>query len=276
MCSLFKAIVCTALLGGSLSAAALPPLQVCADTNDLPFSNSRGQGFENVLAKMVAKDLQRDVHFVWVSQQAPYAAKRTEEQSCDLLMAITGPGGLMVPTIPYYRSSYVFVARRDRHIHVARLDDQRLANYRIGAQTIGDDDASSPAAEELARRGLGRNIVGYSIYGYPLGRNPSEQLVCAVEQGRVDLAVVWGPAAGYFAGLSPVPLEVMRIIPPRSSALPVAFDISMGVRRDNSALLGQLNDFIRRRHKEISEVLERYGVPLLGTPAVQRVDYPKR
>ena len=244
------------------SAATLPPLKVCSDANDLPFSNERQQGFENALAKMVAADLHRDIEFVWLSEEAPYAQKKLGPEACDVTMATAGPTKLRVPTIPYYRSTYVFVSRRDRHIQIATLDDKRLTSYRIGAQIIGDDDEASPPAEQLAKLGLANNIVAYSVFGYPLGRNTSEEMVSAVARGDLDVAVVWGPAAGYFARTSPVPLEIRRIVPV-AAGLPMAFDISIGVRRGDEALRQQLNELIVRRQKEIQAIIESYGVPLL-------------
>lgn len=250
---------CTAL------AAAVQPLRVCADANDLPFSNTREEGFENALAGVLARDLHRTVEYVWISQQAPYARKKLGPQACDVSMATTASSKLMVSSIPYYRSSYVFVTRRDRHIRIASLDDRSLAKYKIGAQIIGEDDAASPPAEELARRGMAGNLVGYSVYGMPLGRNTSEDMVSAVAEGSLDMAIVWGPAAGYFVKTSPVPLDITPILPsPGSVGLPVAFDISLGVRRDDQALRDQLNEIIARRQDEISELLRSYGVPLVS------------
>jgi len=252
----------SALLPGAATAATLPSLKVCADANDLPFSNARQQGFENTLAKMVGADLHRDIEFVWLSEEAPYAQKKLGPQACDLTMATAGPSKLTLPTVPYYRSTYVFVTRRDRHIKITTLDDERLEAYRIGAQIIGDDDEASPPAEQLARLGLAKNIVGYSVFGYPLGRNTSEEMVSAVARGDLDMAVVWGPAAGYFARTSPVPLEITPITA-LTAALPVTFDISVGVRRGDETLRQRLNELIVRRQKEISALIESYGVPLL-------------
>lgn len=260
-----SAVLSIALASCTALAATVPPLRVCADANDLPFSNTREQGFENALAGVLARDLHRPIEYVWISQQTPYALKRFRQPICDVSMAITASSRLMLSSIPYYRSSYVFVTRRDRHIRIGVLDDMRLAKYRIGAQIIGEDDAASPPAEELARRGLARNLVGYSVYGMPLGHNTSEQMVNAIARGELDMAIVWGPAAGYFVKRSPVPLEITPILPAQGTAdLPVAFDISLGVRRDDEGLRNQLNEIIARRRREISDLLRSYGVPLLS------------
>jgi mxaJ protein len=255
------------LLAALVAFASEPPLRICADPSNLPFSNTRGQGFENVLAQMVAHDLQRDIQFVWWPQRARFVEKRLKAQTCDLVMAVTSTFDLMVPTQPYYRSTYVFVSRSDRNINAASLTDASLKNYKVGAQIVGDDDgAMVPPAEEMAKHGLLRNIVGYSLYGHPLADNPSAEIITAVEHGDVDIAVAWGPMAGYFAKRSTVPLKLTAICPLHDkTALPFTFAISMGVRRGDDLLLQQLNKFIARRQKEIQVLLSAFGVPVMNT-----------
>lgn len=251
-------------LAATSAVASMPPLRVCADANNLPFSNKQEQGFENVLARMVAHDLHRDLVFLWLPQQAAQVQRALRAYNCDLVMGTTAPSELMALSIPYYRSSYVFVSRRDKNIRISSLDDGRLAHYRIGAHIIGGADATVPPAQELARRGLVRNIVGYSIYGHPTAQNPSAELISAVARGDVDMAVAWGPMAGYFAGKSPVPLRVTPICP-ADLAVPVTFDVSIGVHRGDDLMREQINRIIARRQNEIRTLLSRYGVPLLAS-----------
>jgi mxaJ protein len=229
------------------------------------------QGFENNVAEIMAQDLRRAVQFVWLSKLAPYAERKLGPDACDLSMAAASPTKEMLPSIPYYRSSYVFVTRADRHLDIASLNDPHLASYRIGAQIIGDADEATPPAEELAQRGLASNIIAYTVFGYPLGRNTAQEMINAVTKGDLDLAIVWGPAAGYFAKSSAVPLVITRILPSSGKpSLPEAFDISVGVRRGDDELRQQVNEIITRRQKEISAVLTRYGVPLLDRPSAGR------
>lgn len=270
MFSVFRVIAALAMITlSTLASASMTPLRVCADSNNLPFSNTREEGFENAIARMVAHDLRRDIQFIWLPQQAPAAIKAMNVQNCDLVMGLTSPTQLMVPSISFYRSTYVFVTRRDRHIGISSLADNRLADYRIGAHIIGGADATVPPAEELARRGLVRNIVGYSLYGDPLEANPPADLITAVQRGDVDMAVAWGPMAGYFAKQSAVPLDITAICPDAGASEPVAFDISMGVRRGDDLLLEQINRVIASRQKTIRAILLQYSVPLLDTPRAQ-------
>ena len=253
-------VVCACAAAG----ASTPPLRVCADANNLPFSNTRAQGFENVLGRMIARDLHRDIQFVWLPRKE-HAAERLLE-TCDLVTGMAGASEHMTATIPYYRSTYVFVSRQDRHLALAGLTDPRLAHYRIGAQVIGDGGIVPPA-RELSERGLLRNLVGYVVQ--PLDANPEAKIITAVAQGDVDLAVAWGPAAGYFAEQSKVALNLTPLCPPRGSSTPMAFDISMGVRRGDDRLLAQVNHIIARRRGAIRVLLRSYNVPVLraGEPA---------
>jgi mxaJ protein len=263
MSSAYKRIALTTiLLAATFSFASTPPLRVCSDPNNLPFSNMRGQGFENALARMVGADLHRQIEFVWWPQRAEFQERWLKKNMCDMVMATAASSDLLTATRPYYRSTYVFVSRRDRNIHVASITDASLKDYRIGAQLIGDDDAEVPPAQELARLGLVRNLVGYSLYGHPFNENPGSEIISATEHGDVDVAVAWAPLAAYFAARSPVPLQLTPICPLRGG-IPFSFDISMAVRHGDDSLLRQLNQFIARRQTVIRALLRKYNVPIL-------------
>jgi len=268
MYSVFRAVILlSVLLATSLAAAA--PLRVCSDPNDLPFSNMQKQGFENKLAEMVGEGLQRPINFVWWPPRQRFMEKWLKANRCDLVMGTTTDSELLETTQPYYRSTYVFVSRRDRKIEVASLTDASLKNYRIGAQIIGDDGETVPPAQEMAQHGLVNNIVGYSLYGDQLSQNPSSDIITAVANGEVDLAVAWGPLAGYSAGRSSLPLTITPICQ-RASAIPVTFSISMGVAPGNDGLRNQLNQFIVQHKRQIRELLLSYGVPLLEDAGAPR------
>jgi len=154
------------------------------------------------------------------------------------------------------------VSRLERGLDLASLDDPRLTQLRLGVQMIGDDFANTPPAHALSRRGITRNVVGYSVYGDYSRPSPLSDIVSAVERGDVDAALVWGPAAGYFARRSQSPLSVRAVSPDRDSpSLRFVFDISMGVRPSEPALRAELNDFLMRRHAEVDAILDEYGIP---------------
>ena len=243
-------------------------LGVCADPNNLPFSNDKLEGFENKLAEMVGQELGRPIRYTWMPQRRGFVRNTLRAGKCDVIMGVPSSFELARPTEPYYRSTYVFVSRRDRHLRLTSLDDARLKHLRIGVHVIGDDYAGVPPADALARRHIVRNVVGYSIYGDYSKPNPPADLIDAVIRGDVDVAIAWGPLAGYFAGRSTVPLDVAPVSPQIDLPfLPLVFDISMAVRRGDDSLRARLDAVIEHRQHEIERLLEQYGVPLLPLKA---------
>lgn len=249
-------------------APARPPqpatrsLRICSDPNNLPFSNQRREGFENRIAELVARDLGAKVSYYWFAQRRGFVRNTLGAQKCDVIMGVPSSFELALTTRPYYRSGYVFVTRRDRRIDIDSLDDPRLRKLKIGVQMIGDDYASSPPAHALANRGMTDNIVGYSVYGDYRTDSPPRRAVDAVARREVDLSAVWGPTAGYFAKKSSVPLAVTPFTPEIDLPfLPFVFDISMAVRRGDTALRDQLDRIIERRRPQIDAILREYGVP---------------
>jgi ABC-type amino acid transport substrate-binding protein len=170
---------------------------------------------------------------------------------------------LVATTRSYYGSSYAFVSRHDRHLAIDSFDDEPLRTLTIGIQLTGDDYANPPAAQALAARHLASNVRGFTIYGDYSRPDPQREIVDAVADGRVDVAVVWGPLAGYYARREPAPLDVAPIAAAGDGpALPFAFDIAMGVRRGDTALRDAIDAVIARRGGEIHRILRAYGVPL--------------
>jgi mxaJ protein len=236
-------------------------LRVCADPNNLPYSNEKRQGFENEIASLVARDLNARVVYTWWPQRRGFVRMTLRRGDCDVIMGIPSNFELALPTAPYYRSSYVFVSRADRHLSITSFDDPRLKKLRIGVQMIGNDHVNSPPAHALAKRGIIDNVAGYTVYGDYRSQAPGRDIVDAVAKGDVDLAVVWGPQAGYFARQQRVPLDIVPVSPQIDLPfLPFVFDISMGTRRGDT-LGTRLNDVIVRRRAEIDRILDDYGVP---------------
>jgi mxaJ protein len=156
----------------------------------------------------------------------------------------------------------VFVTRRDRHLEIASFDDPILKRLTIGVQMIGDDFTNTPPAHALSQRHIVSNVRGYSVYGDYRQPNPPARIIDAVARGDVDVAVAWGPLAGYFAQHQSVPLDITPVSPQIDLPfLPFVYDISMGVRRGDNAFRDRLNTIIAQRRVEIDEILKQYGVP---------------
>lgn len=249
-------------LAGCSAGAAPKALTVCADPNNLPFSNRAGQGFENRIADIVARDMHRPVRYVWWAQRRGYVRNTLGEQKCDLWPGVASGVEMVATTRPYYRSTYVFVTRADRNLKGLTLDDPRLKTLTIGVQMVGDDAMNTPPAHALAARGMTRNVRGFMLYGDYAKPNPPADVVRAVADGKVDVSLVWGPLAGYFARSSPVPLRIERVTPWLDNAQwPMVYDISMGVRKYDPAFQQQVETILAGRKKEIAAILDRYGVP---------------
>jgi quinoprotein dehydrogenase-associated probable ABC transporter substrate-binding protein len=232
---------------------------VCADPNNLPYSNEQQQGFENKLAELLAGTLHRQVAYTWWSQRKGFAKRSLDQGACDVVLGVPSSISDVLTTASYYKSSYVFVSRADRKSSVSSLIDPRLAEIRIGIHVVGDDFA--PPAAALASRGITRNIVGFSLFGEYGEVNPARKLIDAVESGDIDLGIAWGPIAGYFAQNSRIPLQVTPISPAIFNGIPFAYQISAAVRIDNKALKTALDQALIAESAEIQRILDRYQVP---------------
>jgi mxaJ protein len=253
------------MIGAATADAAV--LRVCADPNNLPFSDREGRGFENKVVELVARDLGSTVDYTWWAQRRGYVRNTLKADICDIWSGVVSGAEMMTSTRPYYRSSYVFVTRADRGLHITSFDDPQLRNLVIGVQMVGSDAMNTPPAHALARRGIVQNVRGYMLYGDYRESHPSSTIVDAVENGNVDVAVVWGPLAGYFAAQASSPLTLEPVEPWRDGTeLPMAFYISMGVRRGDNALLRRLDDSLEKNHAAIAAVLAEYHVPVLPDP----------
>jgi len=246
------------------ASAAGEPLRVCADPNNLPFSNRRQQGFENAIAALVARDLGRDLQYTWWPQRRGFVRNTLAAGTCDVIVAV--PIGLerVRTTLPYYRASYTFVTRTDRAFRLRSFDDRLLRRLRIGVQLVGDDYENPPPANALARRGLIDNVEGYTVYGDGAAQSPATAILDAVRQGGIDVAIVWGPLTAQAAPGSdsgPTALRVVPVAPAIDAGLPMQFAIAMAVRRDDTALQQELDASLQRRRDDIEAILRRFGVP---------------
>ena len=250
----------------SRSHVALGTLRVCADPNNLPFSNHQRTGFENRLAALVARELGATVEYTWWAQRRGFVRNTLKAGSCDVIMGVPAGMDMVLRTASYYRSTYVFVTRRDRGLTIRSLDDSVLRRVRVGVQLIGDDGANTPPAHALARRGIVQNVKGYTVYGDYATESPPSRIIDAVAKREVDVAIAWGPMAGYWARRSAVPLVLTPVEPVRDGRFPFVFDIALGVRRGDTTFRATLDTILTRRRGEIHRLLAEYGVPLVDAP----------
>lgn len=242
--------------------SATPILRIAADPNNLPFSNERLEGFENKIAELIARELNAGIEYTWHPQRRGFFRKTIKEGNCNLVLGVPAGFDMVLTTKPYYQSTYVFIHREADQLNVTSFDDPRLHDWTIGVQIIGDDFMNTPPAHALSARGIIRNVRGYTVYGNYAEESPPSRIIQAVARGEIDLAVAWGPLAGYFATRQSIPLTIVPVPPEKHRAvLPFIYSISMGVRRGHDALRQQLNQIIDRKQKEIDRILDDYGIP---------------
>ena len=240
-------------------------LKVCADPNNLPFSNRREQGFENKLARLVAAEMHAELKYVWWAQRRGNVRETLTAGLCDVIPGVASNLEMLSTTRPYYRSSYVFVTRAADRLELLGFDDPRLRTLTIGVQMIGDDFSNTPPAHALARRGVVDNVRGYMVYGDYAQESPARAIVDDVARRRLDVAVAWGPLAGYFARQRRPELHLQAVAPLIDGPmLPMVFDISMGVRKDDRALRRELDQALAHQAAAIRALLREYGIPVLA------------
>jgi mxaJ protein len=242
-----------------MAAAADGDIRLCADPHNLPYSSENGAGFENRIAGLVAREIGARIVPVWLPQGRGYVRKTLNAGLCDVIAGVPQDFEAVRATAPYYRSSYVFVSRAaDAY---SGFDDPRLAKARIGVQLVGDE--ATPPAHVLAARGLTDNVAGYPIYGE---RPQVQRMIDDVASGAIDVALAWGPPAGYFASLSRAPLHVaIADAPPEAARLPFAFSIAMGVRKNDAALQQRIDAALARLRPSIDAILTEYHVPRVNS-----------
>jgi mxaJ protein len=254
MFSSFLRLGCIALICSGAAFAATP-LKVCADPDNLPFSNRRAQGFDNKIAEVLANEMGRTVEFVWQRAGRGFVRENLNKGVCDVLVGVPAQFRPVLTTSPYYSSSYVFVTRKSRKLKLSSFDDPRLRKMKIGVQVLEEDYA--PPGRALARRQLATNIVGFDATG-----EESADIIRAVATGKIDTAIVWGPLAGYYAARQRVPLELSPVTPAIDPpALPFRFAMAVGVRKADHGLRDQLQRALARRHVRIERILHSYSVP---------------
>jgi quinoprotein dehydrogenase-associated probable ABC transporter substrate-binding protein len=234
---------------------ATDALRVCADPANLPFSNDRGEGFENRIASLLGRALDRRVDYVFFPQVQGFVRNTLRAGRCDLVMGTVAGDEVMQNTNPYYHTSYVIAFRRDATLPDS-LDDPAMKALRLGAI------ARTPPVDLLLRHGLIGNTRFFPLAVDTRHESPGADLLRAVAEGELDAALVWGPIAGYQAKVKGLPLA-LRVLPTGPGTARMDFRITMGVRGEEPQWRRRINTVIRDHQAEIDGILRDYGVPLV-------------
>jgi mxaJ protein len=248
-------IVCA---GGFASAASASVVRVCADPDNMPFSNAKGEGFENKLAELIASKLNDTLEYTWFSESSGYVPNAVGNNACDLIMGYAQGTGLIDDSNPYYRTSYVLIYRQgDADLAgVDRLSDPRLQEKRIGLF------ARTPPASLLALYGLAGDAEPFEVNAGESSSKAAEAVIGKIASGELDAGILWGPVGGYYAQRSTVPLTMVPLVKENAGPSTI-YGITLGLRPDDPQWKHQINKVIAENEHEIDGILQSYNVPVL-------------
>jgi quinoprotein dehydrogenase-associated probable ABC transporter substrate-binding protein len=245
--------------GLDLSIELVDPkvLRVCADPRNLPFSNQKGEGFENRLAELFAAKLQKKLDYMYFPQATGFVRLTLGAHRCDVIMGFPQGDDLVQGTNPYYRTAYALVSKQNSGLEdVTALEDARLKGKHIGIV------AGTPPATNMTVNGLMTNAKSYPLMIDTRVDSSAEAMINDLNKGEIDAAILWGPLAGFYAKKADPPLHVTPLVKEKTGPQ-LVYRIGMGVRRADQNWKRLLNRLIQEAQPEINKVLFEYGVPLL-------------
>jgi len=244
---------------GDLSIELIDPkvLRVCADPSNMPFSDEKGEGFENKLAELVAQKLGKSLAYAWYPQAPGFVRNTLGAYKCDVIMGYPQGNDIVQSTNPYYRTAYALVFRPASGLDgVDTLADPRLKAKRIGIV------AGTPPATLVAANGLMAHAKPYPLVIDTRVDSSAQAMMKDLAAGDIDVGVLWGPMAGYYAMKAKEPTTVVPLVKERSGPR-LAYYITMGVRGADQEWKRQLNRLIAENQPAIDGILAGFGVPLL-------------
>jgi quinoprotein dehydrogenase-associated probable ABC transporter substrate-binding protein len=264
--------IATALLGGILLGGILlggpagaqtsdtvdrSELKVCADPNNLPYSDEKKEGFENKIAELMGGELGLKVDYAWFPQVIGFVRNTLRARLCDLVMGTVAGDEIMQTTNPYYFTTYVMFYRSDKALAIEGAQDARLTGLRLGVV------AGTPPADLLVRHELMSHTKPYALTVDTRAESPTHQMVQDVIDGTIDVGFLWGPIAGYFRKHDDLPLTLVPL-KDEPGAARMEYHIAMGVRANEAEWRRRINAAILKRQDDITAILRDYGIPLLN------------
>jgi quinoprotein dehydrogenase-associated probable ABC transporter substrate-binding protein len=242
---------------GSIELVDPHVFRACADPRNLPFSNEAGDGFENKIAELFARKLGKSVDYTFYPGATGFVRNTLNAHRCDVVLGVAQGDDIVQPTSPYYRTSYVIAYHQDGPLKgLDSLSDPRLKTAKIGIV------AGTPPATLLAEDGLLDRIKSYALVVDTRFDSPAHEMMDDLERGEIDVALLWGPIAGYYATKAKTPTTVVPLVKEQGGP-PMVYRIVMGVRRSDQNWKRALDKLISENQDEIQAILRSYGVPLL-------------
>ncbi len=232
-------------------------LKVCADPNNLPFSNEKKEGFENKIAEVMGAALRLKVKYTWFPQVIGFVRNTLQANRCDLVIGTVAGDDIMQTTNPYYYTTYVMLYRSDKQLALEGLQDPRLASLRLGVVS------ATPPSDLLVRHDLMAHAKPYQLTVDTRAESPTHQMVQDVVDGTIDVGFLWGPIAGYYRKHDELPLTLVPL-KDEPGAARMKYHIAMGIRANEPEWRRRVNAVILKQQPEITAILRDYGVPLLN------------
>ena len=243
--------------GSNRQALTTAHLRVCADPNNLPFSNKEEKGLENRIIDLLAEELGKEVRYTWFPQSVGFVRNTLRLRQCDLISGITTTSEKVQNTNPYYHSAYAIVQRASLQPPIESMADERLSSLKLGVV------AGTPPADILATSGLLTNLTPYHLVADTRRNAPARDAVVDVASGKTDVAFIWGPIAGYFSRQSDEPLLVTPLLK-EDSRVRMNYRVSMAVCFNETDWKRTVNAALANIQPEVDQILHEFGVPLLN------------
>lgn len=265
----FAAIVAFATVGTVLLPAAIAAdtnmpdqvnrkaLRVCSSPENLPYSNEKGEGFENKIAEVIAAELKVPVEYTWYPLGMGLARRTLSAKKCDVILQTVQADETTLNTNAYYRSTYILVYKKGAGLDgVTSIADPKLKGKKLSNQ-------GGPVGDQIAKHGLMQDAKSYRLMVDRRYDNPEKEIIDDVLNGVIDVGAVWGPLGGYIAKQHADKLTVVPLLEEEEGTLKITYRMTMGVRAGDSTWKRQLNELIKEHQGDFDKILMDYGVPLI-------------
>jgi quinoprotein dehydrogenase-associated probable ABC transporter substrate-binding protein len=242
---------------GSLELVDPNVFRACGDPRNMPFSNEKGEGFENKLAELFAAKLGKKLSYTYFPQATGFVRMTLGSFRCDVIIGFPQGDDQAQVTIPYYRTTYALIFKPGTGLDgVTAIDDPKLKEKRIGVV------ARTPPSTIMAVDGLLAHAKSYPLFIDTRADSSAQAMIDDLKKGDIDVGILWGPMAGYYAKQSDPPLTVVPLLK-ETVGTSLMFRIGMGVRPSDQEWKRTLNRLIMENQAEINKLLISYNIPIL-------------
>jgi quinoprotein dehydrogenase-associated probable ABC transporter substrate-binding protein len=233
-------------------------LRVCSSPENLPYSNEKGEGFENKIAEIIADELKVPIEYTWYPLGMGLARRTLAAKKCDVILQTIQADEYTLNTNAYYRSTYALIYKKGAGLDgVTSIMDPKLKGKKLSNQ-------GGPVGDQIAKAGLMQDAKSYRLMVDRRYDNPEKEIIEDVRSGVLDVGVVWGPLGGYAARPYKDELAIVPLLDEVDGTSRIEYRMTMGVRVNEVAWKRQLNEIIKKRQADIDKVLMDFGVPIIG------------